>query len=154
MAFCKLHWRHLPAAPTCSKCWRCLCLQRCQGCGRRSWQSFFLLRLDLAVLWHTLFDLFGPRTCPNRSEIAAGLMGTDFQSKPSILDPISVFFKFPEVLWTALRGKYTFGKRTPKTNRCMFLYCIEFYNILLCIYTKWKLVFARGCSIPRFLLKF
>ena len=39
-----------------------------------------------AFFWHT-FKFFWPGTCPNRSEMAVGFMGTNFQAEPSILDP-------------------------------------------------------------------
>ena len=39
-----------------------------------------------------LFDYFSPRTCPNRSKTAVGFTGTDFQAKPSILDPFQARF--------------------------------------------------------------
>ncbi len=41
----------------------------------------------LAVWGHAFFNFFGPGTCPNRSEMAAGFKGADFQAKPSILGP-------------------------------------------------------------------
>ena len=42
--------------------------------------------LGLAFLGH-IFLLVWPGTCLNRSEMAAGFKGTDFQPEPSILDP-------------------------------------------------------------------
>ena len=42
--------------------------------------------LNLAFFEHT-FKLFWPGTCPNRSEMAVGFTGTDFQAKWTILEP-------------------------------------------------------------------
>ena len=55
-----------------------------------------------------------------------GSMWTKFQLKPSILDPNSVFFKFPEVRWPTLWGEYVFEKHTQQTNRRMLLYFLAF----------------------------
>ena len=48
-------------------------------------------RMHLAVFGHT-FLLFWSGTCPNRSEMAVGFTGTDFQADPSILEPFRTIF--------------------------------------------------------------
>ena len=52
-------------------------------------ETYFLC---LAVFGHT-FLVFWPGTCPNRSEMAAGFTGSDFQPEPSILDPFRSIFE-------------------------------------------------------------
>ena len=52
----------------------------------RALGKFKLSSLILAVFGYT-FKLFWPGTCSKRSEMAEGFTWTDFQPKPSILDP-------------------------------------------------------------------
>ena len=52
-------------------------LTRCLALASRA-----MFGSNLAVFGHT-FLLFWPGTCPNRSEMAVGFTGTDFQAKPS-----------------------------------------------------------------------